>query len=340
MAVIDRRLAALRPAASAPASGVRWRSVVGSFAVPGDVDGQVRIAKAMVLGGPPVVALAIGLRAAVLWVAGLGVTAVVLRRGAPARRSAADERALPAVLEAVARQLRSGGSLPQAVAAVTVDADPRCASLPAAWARVGASTPVVGVGAALDEWAASSPSSSSVQLAAAALAMAGETGGSPARAVDGVASTLRARSAVAAEVRALSSPARASAAVITLAPLAFGAAAGLTDDRTAAFFSTPAGLVLLAAGLALDAAGAWWMARLCNRVQPWPPPPPISSTSSPWPSPPASTSGWRSTPSPPGPRPARSVMASTGSEPRWRPATASLTPSTGSPPTATRRSAP
>jgi len=271
VAVIDRRVAALRRPADgepSPEPPDRLRAAVASWAVPGDLDGQVRIARALLLGGPPVVGLAVGWLAAVLWLVGLAVAGVVLRRGAAGRRATADERALPVLLEAVARQLRAGGSLQQALVAVAVDADPRCSSLPAAWRQVGASAPIVGVGAALDDWAAAAPPSSSVPLAAAALAMAGETGGSPARAVDGVASTLRARRAVAAEVRALSSQARASAAVIALAPLAFGAAAGLTDDRTAAFFATPAGLALLTAGLALDAVGAWWMARLCRGVQP------------------------------------------------------------------------
>jgi tight adherence protein B len=264
-----RRLAALAgtgASGTAPAEA-RLRSLVASFALPGDLDAQVRLAAALSLGGPLVVALAVGPLAAVLTAAAVLVGALVLRRSAPARRAAADERALPELLEAVARRLRAGGSLQQAITGATVAADPRCATLPSAWARVQQAAPAIGVAAALDAWAAEAADTPSVQLATAALAMANETGGSPARAVDGVASTLRSRLAVAAEVRALSSQARASAAVIALAPLAFGTAAGLTDARTAAFFTTPLGLTLLALGLALDALGAWWMSHLC-RVRP------------------------------------------------------------------------
>ena len=263
---LGRRLVALRGPGAAPAStpGATVRALVASLAIPGELDAQVRLAAALVVGAPTAALVAAGPVLAVVVLAVVLVAAVAARRGAPARRAAADERALPGVLEAIARQLRAGGSLQQAIAAVEVDADPRCSSLPATWSRLADLAPVVGVAAALDAWAADAPDTPSVQLATAALAMANDTGGSPARAVDGVASTLRSRLAVADEVRALSSQARASAAVIALAPLAFGAAAGLTDARTAAFFTTPVGLTLLVTGLALDGAGAWWMGRLCR----------------------------------------------------------------------------
>ncbi|HVF32527.1 MAG TPA: hypothetical protein VM933_05780 [Acidimicrobiales bacterium] len=261
-----RRVECLPGGSREPAAsrGTRLRRLVASWAVPGDLDVQVRVARAVLVGGPAVVLLAAGPEAAAVAAGGLVLGGLLASRGADRRRTMADERGLPPLLEAVARRLRAGGSLAQAIAEVPVDADPRCSSLPDAWARATALVPVVGVVAALDDWAASAPASPSVQLASAALAMAGETGGSPARAVDGVASTLRARLAVAEEVRALSSQARASAAVIALAPLAFGTLTGLTDDRTLAFLTTPHGLALLTAGLALDAAGAWWMSRLCR----------------------------------------------------------------------------
>src|SRR5207249_10999430 len=101
-----------------------------------------------------------------------------------------------------------------------------------------------------------------VALAVSALCLGAEAGGAQARAVDGVAATLRERLAVAGEVRALSAQTRASMVVIAASPLAFCAFATATDPRTSAFlFRTPVGVACLVAGLALDAVGALWMRR-------------------------------------------------------------------------------
>jgi tight adherence protein B len=68
-------------------------------------------------------------------------------------------------------------------------------------------------------------------------------------------------------VQALATQARISAVVITVAPLAFAALGVLGDEHTATFLlRTPRGLACLAAGVALDAFGAWWMARLAGRT--------------------------------------------------------------------------
>lgn len=184
------------------------------------------------------------------------------------RRGAADarlEQALPGVLEAVARSLRSGVSLRQAVeeagssaaggggvlagelARAAAEAA-QGASLVSALERVGARRPLPGV-----------------RLGLAALCLGAETGGAQARAVDGVAATVRERLAVVAELRALSSQARISAMVIGLAPVGFGAFSAATDPRTARFmFHTTAGLALLSVGLTLDGLGWLWMQRLAK----------------------------------------------------------------------------
>ena len=199
-----------------------------------------------------------GLRAAVVaWLDRLSSSV------APARRVAAYDRELPALLEALASHLRGGGSLGQAITAIGPLPRSRCA-LPAHWDRVVALVPARGIDAALADWASAPDAGGSVALAAGALRLAAVTGGSPARAIDGVASTVRSRLAVADEVRALSSQARASAAVIALAPVAFGAFAGMTDRRVVEFFTSPAGAVVLVVGVGLDAFGAWWMSRLCR----------------------------------------------------------------------------
>jgi tight adherence protein B len=210
--------------------------------------------------GVALVLVALGPVAVVLLASAVVALDLAARRTAPARRTAAAERQLPFVLESVARRLRAGGSLAQALA----DAAPaRPPELQASWAALVRRIPVEGVEASLDAWAGGW-GLRSVRLAAAALALAASTGGSPARAIDGVAATLRARLALADEIRALSSQARASAVVIAASPLVFGAAAAATDDRTGAFLRTPLGVALVTAGLLLDLAGWRWMSRLCR----------------------------------------------------------------------------
>jgi len=205
------------------------------------------------LGGP-VLSVMGGAAAAV-------VPALVLRaqRGRSAARL---EAALPAALEDVARGLRSGASLRQAVeetGGATPGALGEELRLVAIEADAG-----VGLVAALEALAARRPLSG-IRLAAAALCLGAETGGAQARAVDGVAATVRERLAVAAELRALSSQARISALVIGLAPVGFGAFAAATDPRTSQFLlHTAGGLVLLSAGLALDALGWLWMQHLAK----------------------------------------------------------------------------
>jgi tight adherence protein B len=181
------------------------------------------------------------------------------RRGRSATRL---EQALPGALEAVARSLRSGASLRAAVAEAAAVTDGRLGS---ELARVDADSrrgvPLV---AALDALAARLPSSG-VRLAVAALGLGVETGGAQARAVDGVATTLRDRSAVSAEARALSAQTRMSVWVIALSPAVFCAFAVTTDPRTARFFFRSAsGLTFLVLGLVLDGAGALWMRRLSS----------------------------------------------------------------------------
>ena len=187
------------------------------------------------------------------------VHAALARAGRPHRTRQLDA-ALPHALDAIARSLRSGASLRQSLeetAGVTggmLGDDLRVLTRELA---VGLS-----VDDALVRWAERRPRPG-VRLVAAALALGAETGGATARAVDGVASTLRMNLAIQGEVRALSAQARLSALVIVLAPIGFSLFAATADARTAAFlFRSPAGALCLAIGLGLDAAGWLWMRRL------------------------------------------------------------------------------
>lgn len=211
---------------------------------------------AVLAGGP-------GLALVALLAVGLGPALVVrYRRGSADVRL---EQALPTALEAVARSLRSGASLRQAVEEAASSTGGGGRALSGELARAGAEAARgASLVAALEGLAARRPLPG-VKLGVAALCLGAETGGAQARAIDGVAATVRERLAVAAELRALSSQARISALVIGLAPIGFGGFAAATDPRTARFmFRTPAGLTLLVVGLTLDGLGWLWMQRLAR----------------------------------------------------------------------------
>ena len=211
----------------------------------------------VVVAGPAfaVVVLLAGVGAPLVWVS--------LHRDRLERRI---EHLLPDALEAIARALRAGGSLLQAVEVAAASLPP---PLGADLAEVATrARHDEGLVSALERWAETRPLPG-VRLAVAALALGAETGGAQARAVDGVAATLRQRLATAAELRALSSQARMSAAVIAVAPLGFGVFASAADGRTASFLlGTPFGLACLAGGLLLDGVAAVWMHALTRSPQP------------------------------------------------------------------------
>ena len=217
------------------------------------------------VGGLPLAAL-VG-----LWIGGTGCAGLTIATWAAvpvalpaqlARRAAARrEEAIPQVLDAIARALRSGASLVQALGEAAEEEGPLQNELRrvVAEAERGA-----GVAAALNAWADRQPSGS-IRLAAAALSLGAETGGANARAVDGVASTVRQRLAVAGEAKALSAQPRVSAQVIGFAPIAFGAFSAATDpDLARLLFTTPLGWSMLCTGLALDLVGMRWMVRMAK----------------------------------------------------------------------------
>lgn len=249
------------PVVRAPA---RLSSALGDAAI--DVAPDAIATGAVAAGGAAGVAGAAlgGAALAFLLPALLGagaVGALVVLRGRGDRMYA---RALPLGLDLVARSLRTGASLHQAVAEAG-DATPGAvgADLRAVAAECRLGRPLV---AAVEAWAARRPLPA-VRLAAAALCLGAETGGAQARAVDGVAATLREHAALHGEVRALTSQARISALVIAVAPVVFCALTVAVDPASATFLlRTPLGLTLLVAGVGLDALSAAWMHRLTSRV--------------------------------------------------------------------------
>jgi len=195
---------------------------------------------------------------------GAGMASPALRRWKrPTRRAELD--ALPDVVDAVARALRAGVAPVDALRAGARAAPGGLAvQLEAAATAAERGVPFAD---AVDGWAAEADDDGP-RLVAAAIAVNTGAGGEPARALAGVADTLRERRALRREVRALSSQARLSAAVIGLAPAAFGLLAAGTDRATASFLlGTPLGLVCLLTGLGLEAAGWRWMDRITGSVR-------------------------------------------------------------------------
>ena len=187
---------------------------------------------------------------------------VLWRLAAEERRRRA--RALPALLEDVARGLRSGASLRQALELSVERADVTLR------AELGLVCDKVARGgsleAALGTWCERQPVEG-LRLAVAALVLGIDAGAAHGRALDGVAASLRDRLAVNRELVALSSQAQASAAVMAAAPVVFAGFAVAADHRSAHFLlGTPTGLACLAAGLTLDGIAAWWMLRLTGAV--------------------------------------------------------------------------
>ena len=171
------------------------------------------------------------------------------------RRDRVIESQLPGFLEAIARGLRTGLQLgPATVEAASSTPPPlsrEVAPLAAELQRGLRSADV------FERWASRRPGSST--------GLAATAGGARARAIDGVAATLRDRASLELEVRSLTSQARVSAMMIAALPVGFMLlSAGVGDAGAEFLFTTTLGLVILAIGLGLDVIGALWMRRIVN----------------------------------------------------------------------------
>jgi tight adherence protein B len=258
-----------RPSGDRPRSGAELRARLGNVVTDAGLDpsperGLQRWAAAAV-AAPAVLATTLGAGSAIVGVLAVLATPPVIARLRRSSRSARRDDQLPEALERIASGLRSGASLGSAVreaaARTPAPLGEELAEVAAA-AEGGRRLATV-----LDQWAdrAGTPP---VRLAVTALALGSETGGAVARAIDGVAATLRDRRNVAAEAGALATQARASAALIAVAPLGFAALVMSADqDAAGMLLGSPLGLACLAGGLTLDAAGAAWMSRIVRSAR-------------------------------------------------------------------------
>jgi tight adherence protein B len=248
--VVDT-LCPVGPADAAPAGAI---ALVPPVAV---VGGAVGTAMAVLAVGPAALALA---------AFGLAATPVLARRRRRGRVLALRRSQLPPALEELAVALRSGSSLPVALGeAGRATPDPLGPELEALALGAGRGQPMAAV---LDDWTRRHDDPGT-RLAATALTLANAVGVASARAVHGVAATLRERLELSAERHALASQARTSAVVLSTAPLLFALLLGVSDGAAGRFLlQSRAGWACLAVGIGLDALGAWWMARLTRGEQP------------------------------------------------------------------------
>lgn len=230
----SRRLhAALAPSAPAPSRSVSARSAPSALGAP--------------FGAGWIVEWARGSRILSRWRRMVG--------GADTRA----DRSVPLLLEAVARELRSGASLSAALLVAASGPDLDRGGTSSASALASALRRGVSVADAVSAWVGDDPSASR-DLAGTALLVASQTGGATALVIDGVADTLRDRIALEREIAALSSQARASALLLVVAPIVVAALAAWGDPRIAGFLlGSPAGWACIVLGVLLDVVGAAWI---------------------------------------------------------------------------------
>ena len=167
--------------------------------------------------------------------------------------------ALPGFVELVAAQLRSGHTVSSALLELSERPGPIAPDLARMQQRIA-------LGATFDDalsrWA-DERALEPVRAVAGAFAVANETGGAAAAALDGLARSMRDLLGAQAEAAALSAQARLSAVVVGAAPVAYLVFATAADPRSATMLvTTSTGRICLALGLAFDATGAWWMRRI------------------------------------------------------------------------------
>lgn len=248
----------VRPVARPPAWVGQVLTLVGLDTDPAGAWTAIRWTAPLVLVA---VALAVSPAAALLAAGGLLGAPRGLRRTLDRRMLDRRDAHLPALLERMASSLRAGSApAPAFVELAATAPEPLAADLRSVAAEIQHGA---GMAAAIDRWAGRPSASAAVRLAGAALGLGVDAGGEIARSLDRVAATLRERRELQAEVHALATQARASAAVLALAPLAFTALVSSIEPEMVRFLvATPLGWLCLGGGLGLEAVGVAWMARI------------------------------------------------------------------------------
>lgn len=206
-----------------------------------------------------VVAASFGALAVLVGLAAIVAGGPLYLRARARRVESASAAALPTLLDEVATELRSGGTVPTALERVGHGSGRLAPEMAELCSRTALG---LDLGDALRGWVAAHPRDGATEIAGA-LAVASTTGGRAAVALGGLATSLRERRAVADDVHALSAQARVSALVVGAAPVAYLAFASVADPGSVRLLvGTGLGRFCLGAGLALDALAAWWMRRI------------------------------------------------------------------------------
>jgi Flp pilus assembly protein TadB len=166
------------------------------------------------------------------------------------------DAALPGLVDELVRSLQSGATLSGALVEAASVGGPLSEDLSSVADDLDSGAQI---GVALGRWEERRPGTRVGQLGAA-VGLALTTGGEPARLLGVVAESIRDELEVADEARALATQARASAAVVALAPVGF--AVFVAPVRAGGFLGSGAGILIMVVGLLLDALGLWWMWRL------------------------------------------------------------------------------
>jgi tight adherence protein B len=181
-----------------------------------------------------------------------------------ARRRAAFGEQLPNVLQLVAGSLRLGFSLAQALdGLVREEAEPAAGefSRVLAEARLG-----VDLDAALDGLA-NRMDSEDLRWTVMAIKIQREVGGNLAEVLRNTADTMRERSYLRRQVRALSAEGRLSAYILVAMPVVIGGWLLLTSpDYMRPLYTTPAGVGMVLFALLLIVVGGFWMRKVIKVV--------------------------------------------------------------------------
>ena len=240
-----------------------WAPVVrrsrGVFVRPGAV-AVVAVVPAWLLGDR-IGGIAVGLAAV-----GVVATAPALvRRRRDAVRATAVQEQLAEAVGVIASGLRSGRSLAQSVELAADELSPPLGpSLRRVADRVALGDTLED---AIDTWALE-VGGPDARVAAGVFGLHRRTGGALAGALDGLASTLRARRSAARELRSLTAQARLSATILGLLPIGFFlflSVVAREDLQTA--FGTSIGTGAVVLGFTLQACAYVWIRRLL-RVEP------------------------------------------------------------------------
>jgi tight adherence protein B len=177
-----------------------------------------------------------------------------------ARRRARFEEQLPGTLQLLAGALQAGHSLQQAVATAAQEAaDPIAAELQRVLTEARLGRPLEEAFDAMAE----RMGSIDFQWTVMAINLQRQVGGNLAEVLGTVGQTIRERSALKRQVRALSAEGRLSCAILTVLPvLMFGALLVFNPVFLSPLYTTRTGLLMLAAAAVLMAGGVVWMKKL------------------------------------------------------------------------------